>query len=106
MNERVTVTVYPWAGQKGPFRIQSHCAECNLTLHLLKDVLEKELAEAPVEIEVKPWLSHIWEALRLGAWHPPVVVIDGKRFSQGIVPERAKLVRGLQRRMAGSGAKS
>ncbi len=95
----VKVTVYLWAGQNGPFRIQSHCEECDLTLHLLKDILEKELAGAPVEVEVKPWLSHLWEALRLGGWHPPVVVIDGWRFSQGIVPERARLERILRVRL-------
>ena len=89
----VRVTVYPWAGQKGPFRVRSHCAECDLTLHLLEQVREEELAGAPVSIEVKPWLTHLWEALRAKGWHPPVVVIDGKRFSQGVVPDRAALVR-------------
>lgn len=99
----VSVTIYPWAGQKGPFRITSYCAECDLTLDLLEEIQTTELAGAPLRVQVKPWLSHLWEALRAGGWHAPVVVIEGERFSQGVVPDRAALVRELRRRLAARG---
>lgn len=99
----VNVCIYTWAGQKGPFRIKSYCEECDLTFHLLEEIRKRGLSGAPVRVEIKPWLSHLWEALAAGGWHPPVVVIDGRRFSQGTVPERAALVCQLQARLAARG---
>lgn len=99
----VKVILYPWAGQKGPIRIKSHCAQCDPTLSLLEDIRSKELAGVTLEVEVKPWLSHLWEALRIGGWHPPVLVIDGRRYSQGTLPMRAALAQRLRIRLVARG---
>lgn len=79
------VTVYPIAGPQLFFRIpDSFCRECDMTLHLVERVAEDF---ADVRVTVKPWLNHLVEALWRGGWHAPVVTIDGRVFSQGVVPD-------------------
>jgi hypothetical protein len=45
----------------------------------------------PVELEVKPWLTHLWEALRHGGWHPPVVFVGERLVRQGTIATRTEL---------------
>ncbi|MGE0229903.1 MAG: glutaredoxin family protein [Dehalococcoidia bacterium] len=84
---RHEVTVYPIAGRQLFFRIpESFCRECDFTI----DVVERVSAEFDdVRVRVKPWLNHLAEALWRGGWHAPVVTIDGRVYSQGVVPEEA-----------------
>ena len=86
--EPVRVTVYKWAGAWGPFKVNIPCGECTLTLDILRDVIETELAGVPVELEVKAWLSHWWEPLAKGGFHAPIVIVDGKVVSQGAALNR------------------
>jgi hypothetical protein len=44
-----------------------------------------------IQVRVRPWLRHLPEAVRRGGWHPPVVTINGKLFSQGVVPDAEAL---------------
>ena len=87
-----TVTIYPISGrQLGPLSIPHRwCEECDLTINLVRRIAEEPGREA-VQVEVKPWIRHIFDALRRGGWHAPVVTIDGKVFSQGIVPNADEL---------------
>ena len=87
-----TITIYPITGRQwGPLRIPHRwCEECNLTIRLVRQVVG-ELGREDVRVEVKPWIRHLFDALRRGGWHAPVVTIDGKVFSQGIVPDAAAL---------------
>lgn len=87
MERKRKVTVYPITGrQLGFISIPSRvCEECDLTVSLVRR-LAAELDDR-VEVEVRPWLRHIFDALRRGGWHAPVVTIDGKVFSQGVVPD-------------------
>lgn len=87
-----TVTVYPITGrQLGPLRIPHRwCEECDLTVRLVQRVVG-ELGRADTEVTVKPWIRHMFDALRRGGWHAPVVTIDGEIFSQGIVPDAEEL---------------
>ena len=78
----VTVTEYVWAGKWGPFRITSHCKECDITWAMLQDMRDKEFKGLEVEIEQKPWLDHWQYCLRQGAYHAPIVMVDGKKFHQ------------------------
>jgi hypothetical protein len=91
-----TVTVYPITGrQLGPLSIPHRfCEECNLTISLVRRVVA-ELGREDIEVVVKPWLRHALDALRRGGWHAPVVTIDGKVFSQGLVPDAAALRKSL-----------
>ena len=45
----------------------------------------------PGNIEIKPWFNYMMKVLLKGGWHPPVVTVNGKIFSQGIVPDAEKL---------------
>jgi hypothetical protein len=83
------VTVYPMTGRQLFFTVPHRvCEECDLTLRLVRRVAE----DLPhVEVRVKPWFNHLFDALRRRGWHPPVVTIDGRIFTQGIVPDEAAL---------------
>ena len=82
------VTVYPITGrQLGPLSIPHRfCEECDLTIHQVRRVVA-ELGRDDIDVQVKPWLRHAVDALRRGGWHAPVVTIDGRIFSQGVVPD-------------------
>jgi predicted dithiol-disulfide oxidoreductase (DUF899 family) len=87
-----TITIYPISGRQfGPISIPHRfCEECNLTISLVRRVVA-ELGRDDIKIVVKPWLRHLFDALRRRGWHAPVVTIDGRVFSQGIVPEAGAL---------------
>ena len=86
----IKITIYPWAGKKWFLRIRSECVECDLAVGQARALLAAH-PDWPVELEVKPWLSHLWEALHRGGWHPPVVLVDDRLLRQGTVPTRAEL---------------
>ena len=89
--EKTKIDVYLWEGQKLGFKIKSECAECNMVVALLRDMEKKELKDK-IDIEIKPWLDNIFPLLFKKAWHAPIVLTNGKVFSQGIVPNRQKLL--------------
>ncbi len=90
MQDSVKITVYRWAGKKWFLRINSDCVQCDLAVSQVRHLVS--LYEGwPVELEVKPWLTHLWESLCHGGWHAPVVVVDGHLVRQGTVPTRAEL---------------
>ncbi|MBY7829422.1 glutaredoxin [Vibrio fluvialis] len=91
----IKVTLYRWAGQFGPFKVNIPCGECTLTKDILNDTFSNELAGIPIELEVKDWLSHWWEPLRYGAWHAPIVIVEGKVVSQGEALNRGMLVQSV-----------
>lgn len=92
------LTVYKWAGRKWPFKVKINCGECTLTQDIIKDVLENELVNAEVELEVKDWLSHVFEALWKGARHAPAILLDGKVISQGVAVNRGLLAEAIMKR--------
>ena len=87
------VTVYPITGRQLFFNVpHSFCEECDLTVRLVKRVS----ADFPqVEVRIKPWFNNVFDALRRGGWHPPVVTVNGKVSSQGVVPDEDGLRRAL-----------
>jgi len=89
----VAVTVYPIAGRQLFFHVPDRfCRECELTLRLVQRVIEEIEPEGRgIRLDVKPWLNNLVEALRRGGWHSPVVTINGRLFSQGVVPEKDRL---------------
>ncbi len=100
-SDPITIVLYRWAGQKWFFRIRSECAECDLAVGQLRGLVSAH-PDWPLEIEVKPWLTYLWESLRRAGWHAPVVLVDGRLVCQGRVPTRAELeaavLRALERR--------
>ncbi|KJR29769.1 MULTISPECIES: glutaredoxin domain-containing protein [Vibrio] len=95
MSKPIIITLYKWAGSWGPFKVNIPCGECTLTKDILTDTFANELADVPVELEVKDWLSHWWEPLKLGAWHAPILVVEGKVVSQGEALNRGVLVQSV-----------
>ena len=78
----VIITQYKWAGHWGPLRIQSRCGECDLVTTILRGMMEKEFKNMAVVLEVKPWLDNMFYCLRRGAWHPPIIMVNGAFFFQ------------------------
>ncbi|MGV1721433.1 glutaredoxin [Vibrio furnissii] len=91
----INVTLYRWAGQFGPLKVKIPCGECTLTKDILLDAFSHELAGIPIELEVKDWLTHWWEPLRHGAWHAPIVIVEGHVVSQGEALNRGALVQSV-----------
>lgn len=72
----------------------SNCEECDLTVSLANKVTN-EIKNDKITIEVKPWLRNIISAISKRGLHPPVLLINGNVFSQGIVPDEKKLRKAL-----------
>jgi len=89
--EPVTVTLYRWAGQWGPFKVNIPCGECALTVDVLEDTFANELQGIPIELDNREWLSEWYKPLRHGGWHAPIVMVDGKIISQGNALNRGVL---------------
>ena len=87
------VTVYPMTGRQLFLNVpHAICEECDLTVRLVQRVA----SDLPnVEVRIKPWFNNVFDALRRGGWHPPVVTIDGKVTTQGVVPDEDRLRRAL-----------
>jgi prepilin-type processing-associated H-X9-DG protein len=90
MGDSVKITVYRWAGKKWFLHLKGECIECDLTVSQVRTLVARN-PNWPIELEVKPWLTHIWESLRHGGWHAPVLFVDGRLVQQGTVPTYPEL---------------
>ncbi len=92
MSTRIQV-FYITGKQLGPISVpHSWCEECDATVRLVQRIVEELGPQTGIEFEAKPWIRYAFEALRMGGWHAPVVTIDGRVFSQGVVPDREALL--------------
>jgi hypothetical protein len=90
----VVVAIYPIAGRQLFFRVpESFCRECDLTVRAVRQAVDELGNPSNVRVVIRPWLNYLPLALLRRGWHPPVVTINGKRFSQGVVPD-VKVLRG------------
>lgn len=91
------IVVYRVTGPQGPIDIpHRYCEECDLTVRLTQSVID-DLGDPHVRLDVKPWMLYFWKPILRGGWHAPILTIDGRVFSQGIVPEREALRVAIQR---------
>jgi hypothetical protein len=81
-NNPVVITDFKWAGKLGPIVIKSPCNECDVITSMLTKMIEEDFRGKNVALEVKPWLNSIFYCLFRGAWHAPIVVVNGKKFFQ------------------------
>jgi len=79
--EPVDAKVYIVTGTKNLRLPESFCEECNLFVNAVNSASEK--VDVPVNVNVYSWWTHFPGALRHGGYHPPVMVIGGKRLCQG-----------------------
>lgn len=91
------ITIYRFSGNQGLFRIPDKwCKECDVLVSLVRKTVFELGLEKRVCLIIKPWFSWWWEPLlKHFAWHAPILVIDGKVISQGIVPDKKKLINAL-----------
>ena len=90
-SRRIVVTIYRFTGRHGPLNIPHHkCVECDLSIAMVNRTVE-EVGRDRFLVEVKSWILRFWEPLIKGGWHAPIVTIDGRVFSQGVVPDRQEL---------------
>lgn len=89
---KISITLFRWAGSWGPFRVRIPCGECTLTKDVILDTLGNELAGIDVTLDVRDWLSEWWKPLRKGGWHAPIVMVNGKIVSQGQALNRGLLI--------------
>ena len=52
---------------------------------------EADLGEEEIIVRYKPWLLWFWYAFLKGAGKSPVLIINGKKYSSGTVPNKDKL---------------
>ena len=79
---QVNIINYKWAGKKFFFKIKTECEECNLATAILKGMMNKEFKAKSVSFQIKPWLDNIFYCLFRGAWHAPMIFVNGKKFWQ------------------------
>jgi len=63
----------------------------------VSEILQEVDPSGRLRFVARPWLRHALSALIADGWHPPVVVIDGEMFSQGVVPDKDLLRERLER---------
>ena len=91
----VSVVVYRITGKQLFFNVdESYCEECDITIRHIIELSEK-LPDIHIKLIVKPWLNNMFQVLLKGGWHPPVVLVDGKRISQGVVPSDDLLTKAI-----------
>ena len=94
-SETVKVRLFRWAGKWGPFTIKIPCGECTLTKDVILDTMERELADIPVEFDIREWLTEWWRPFLKGGWHAPIVMVEGDVVSQGIALNRGLLTQAV-----------
>jgi len=88
---KIEIKIYRFTGKQLFFTIPEFvCHECDLVIRLVNRIVEK-IGDESISVQVYPWFNKIFSSLKKGGWHPPVIVINGKIFSQGIVPNEKEL---------------
>lgn len=93
----INVTIYRFTGKQGFFSIpKKWCEECDLLVALTKSTIREQGLENQAKLTIKPWWLWFWQPLlSYLAWHAPILIINGKLVSQGIVPPKKALVGAL-----------
>lgn len=82
----VDVTVYRITGRQGIIDVpHRYCEECDLTIHLVQHVIN-DLGPDAARLTVRPWMLWFWKPIFRGGWHAPIVTVNGRIVSQGVVP--------------------
>jgi hypothetical protein len=89
--ENVKITLYKFTGWQGILKIpESWCRECDLLVRATERAIESSGRTA--DFNVKPWFLWFWKPLfQHKAMHAPILVVDGKLVSQGIVPADSEI---------------
>lgn len=88
--KKVRLTLYKYEGKKWFLKIRDGCEECDITETYLKNLVKRKRFKNKIDIRVYPWLDNIFSLLLKGGFHAPIVMINNRVFSQGIVPNFRK----------------
>lgn len=91
---RFDITIYRVTGRQGLFSVpKKWCEECDLLISMVEQTVEELGVESETKITVRPWFLWWWQPLFLNlAWHAPILIINRRLISQGIVPDQDTLV--------------
>ncbi len=82
----VDVTVYRITGRQGIIEVpHRYCEECDLTVQLVQHVIN-DIGVGTARLTVRPWMLWFWRPILRGGWHAPIVTVNGRVVSQGVVP--------------------
>ena len=99
----VDVKVYVVTGTKNLRLPESFCKECNLFVNSVESAADS--IDVPVNVGVYSWWTHFPGALRHGGYHPPVMVVGGKRLCQGHdVPSEDEVIGAIRDAVGGRDA--
>ena len=99
MFEKVKVEVYRFTGWQGPIKIpEKWRRKCGDAFRVVKQADREQRSQNKVDVVVRPWLlTFLKPALKYGAWIPPIVIVDGKLISQGVVPRLERVVDAIEK---------
>ena len=91
---KIQIAIYPMTGKQGLFFVSKKwCEECDLVISLVQNVVKELGLESRADIKIRPWFIWAWlPFFRYFAWHPPILIINGKVISQGIVPRKEQVI--------------
>lgn len=93
-NNKLEIVVYKITGRQLFLNIPHEmCEECDITVEMLKN-LAKEYPN--IDLKVKQWTRYFYEPLLKGGWHTPIVMINGKIYSQGVVPDHDQIKKHIE----------
>lgn len=98
----IYITIYRFTGSQGILKVpQKWREECDLLIASVRKAIAELRIENQVRLVIKPWAIWFWEPLiKYSAWHAPILIINKKLVSQGLVPSQETLVKVLtQERM-------
>lgn len=91
----INVKVYIVTGTKNLRLPESFCKECNLFVNAVESAAEG--IDVHVNVNVYSWWTHFPGALRHGGYHPPVMVVGGRRLCQGHhVPSEEEVIEAVR----------
>lgn len=93
------VVIYRFTGRQGFFKVPAKwCKECDLLVDQTKKTIAELGLENRIRLKILPWWLWFWKPLISHfAWHAPILVINDKLASQGVLLEKGKLIEALRR---------
>lgn len=91
------ITIYRFTGNQGLFSVpKKWCEECDLLVEMVKKTISELGIEDKTRLSIKPWFLWWWQPLFFYfVWHTPILIINGRLISQGIVPNKETLIKAL-----------
>lgn len=81
-SEHVEIRIYIVSGKHGFLTVpEDFCRECHLFVRAADIAADR--ADVPVDVNVVSWWTRFLGALRYGGYHPPVMIVGGRKLAQG-----------------------